>query len=328
MRTVLIIAMALLQTPDKATQFPGLPELTAFSKGADTELLAYYSNANVVMLMKKGESVPLALETRMAEIKGCCAHRATPALSHRGERIAYVHVLAGTPRREAIAVFDVATGKSVDVFEAAAVWSVAWSPDDSRLAAVADGDPAQGRSIYLIAPEPAQSAERLHPTLEIKDVGYQVSNYSTPSWAPGGRRLALEFRRRGMGAGNSSAGAIGIVDLETKGVKELAEGVEPSWSPVGDDVAYFTRNRKSCFAIRESTGEKRLLFTVGKQGAGRGRGPLFFPVVWSPDGKQLLFHQWVDPDLVTDIYKLDLAMGKSRKVGRSEVQVVNWRLPN
>ncbi|MFI5103385.1 MAG: TolB family protein [Terriglobales bacterium] len=328
MRMLLIIAMALLQTPDKATQFPGLPELTAFSKSADTELLAYYSNANVVLLMKKGESVPLALETRMSEIKGCCAHRATPALSHRGERIAYVHVLAGTPRREAIAVLDVAAGKSVDVFESEAVWSVAWSPDDSQLAAVADGEPAQGRSIYIIVPQAGRSAERLHFALDIKGVEYQVSNYSTPSWDPGGKRLALEFRRRGLGASNSSAGAIGVVDLESKAVKELAEGVEPSWSPAGDEVAYFARNRKSCVAIRESTGEKRLLFTVGQQGAGRGRGPLFFPVVWSPDGKQLLFHQWVDPDLVTDIYKLDLAIGRSRKVGRSEVQVVSWRQAN
>lgn len=319
------VPKALLAPSDPPRQFNGVAEVTAFSKSANTEMLAYFPNANVVLLMRKGDSVPLQLDTSLSAIKGCCAHRATPALSHRGERIAYVHVLPGQPRREAIAVYDVAAGKATDVFESAAVWSVAWSPDDARLAAVADGDTAEGRNVYLIVPDAGQPAERMHVRLDINNVEYQVSNYSTPSWEPGGKRLALELRRRGMGAGNSSSSVIGVLDLDTKAAKELAEGVEPSWSPVGDEVAYFARDRKRCFGVKADTGEKRLLFSVGRLGAGAGRGPLFYPVVWSPDGSQLLFHQWADPDLITNIYKVDLATGKAKKMGRTEIQVVNWR---
>lgn len=319
------LIFALLVSPGAPKQFSGVSELTAVSKSSNAEVLAYFPNANVLLLMRKGESVPLQLDTSLSAIKGCCAHRATPALSHREERIAFVHVLPGQPRREAIAVYDVATGKTTDVFESPVVWSVAWSADDARLAAVADGDIAEGRSVYLIAPDAGQPAERMHVKLDINNVEYQVSNYSAPSWEPRGKRLALELRRRGMGAGNSSSSVIGVLDLDTRAVKELAEGVEPSWSPAGDQVAYYPRNRKSCYAVNTTTGEKRLLFAVGKRGAGAGRGPLFYPAVWSPDGSQLLFHQWADPDLITNIYKLDIATGNSKKVGRAEIQVVNWR---
>jgi Tol biopolymer transport system component len=160
--------------------------------------------------------------------------------------------------------------------------------------------------------------------MDISGVRYELSNYAPPSWSPNGDRLAIEFRKKGLGSGNSSASAIGILDPEKKLVLKLADGVDPSWFPSGDEVAYFNPKRNQCLASRLN-GEPRVLFKVGKRGAGAGRGPLMFPVVWSPDGKALLFHQWVDPDLITNVYKLDLTSGKSKKVAHSEVHAVSWR---
>jgi Tol biopolymer transport system component len=319
---------AVLTAQESAHQFSGVSELAAFSKSAHASMLGYFPNANVVFLVRYGAQVPLPLSSKLADVKGCCNHRATPALSHHGERVAFVHVLTGQPRREALAIYDVPSGKTTDVFEAAAIWSAAWSPDDSQLAAVADAELPLGRSLYRIAANSGQLAERIHAVLDIKGVEYQVSNYSTPSWAPDGKRMAIELRRRGVGAGNSSSVEIGLLDLDSKAVTELTPGVEPAWSPVRDEVAYYARDRRRCFAIKSNTGEKRLLFTVGRRGAGTGSGPLFYPVVWSPDGNQLLFHQWVDPDLITDLYRVDLTSGKAKKLGRVEIQAVSWRTPD
>jgi hypothetical protein len=322
---VLVAAQELTPTPTPTRQFLGIPELGAFSKSANAEMLGYFPNSNVVMLMRGGEMVPLKLDTKLSEVKGCCNHRATPSLSHRDQKIAYVHVVPGPKRREAVAIYDTASEKSVDVFEAAAIWSLAWSPDDGQVAAVADGSLAEGRSVYLISADAGKPAERIHVALDIKGMEYQVSNYSTPSWSPDGKQMAIELRRRGMGSGNSAEVEIGLLELESRAVKELTAGVDPSWSPVGDEIAYYGRDRKRCFGMKTVTGEKRLLFSVGKRGAGAGRGPLFYPVVWSPDASQLLFHQWVDPDLITDIYRVAVTTGKAKRLGRTEVQAVAWR---
>jgi Tol biopolymer transport system component len=245
-------------------------------------------------------------------------------LSHRGEKIAYVHVASERPRREAAAIYDVASGATRDVFEAAVIWSVAWSPDDSRLAAVADEAGSKGRSLYLIRPDMGQPAEGVYLNMDIKGVEYELSNYAPPSWSNSGDRLAIEFRRKGTAAGRGAAGMIGIWNPETKQLTKLADGVEPSWSPVEDEIAYFSPKRNKCVAVKAGEAQ-RVLFSVGKRGAGAGRGPLFFPIVWSADGKQVIFHQWVDADLITDVYRLDLTTGKSKKVARSELQVVGWR---
>jgi hypothetical protein len=71
--------------------------------------------------------------------------------------------------------------------------------------------------------------------------------------------------------------------------------------------------------------QQKLLFSSSKGVLGIGGGaPLFFPIVWSGRGGKLIFHEWVEADLIADVYELDPATDKRERVARSELQVVNW----
>ncbi len=118
---------------------------------------------------------------------------------------------------------------------------------------------------------------------------------------------------------------VAAVELAQSTFRGLAVGVEPSWSPQGDRIAFFDLRRRNCFTVPARGGRATLLFSSRKGILGGGRAPLFYPVVWSPDGKRLLWHEWMDADLLTDIYARDLTTGRVKSLGRSEMQVVDWR---
>lgn len=323
MRTWFIAALLLVSEATGA--FHGVSRLAGFSKEAKATVLLYFNNANDLWLLEQGRIVPLSVDAHLWAQESCCAHRATPSLSRDGGRVAFVHLASTRPRREAIAVLDVAANRQSDVFTSRAVWGIAWSPDGSRLAVVADGEDDTGHNLFLVDFTSGVSRQVTHGKMDIEGVNYAVSDYSPPSWDAGGNELALEFRRTGP-ANSSAAGAIVIWELASNRFRKLADGVEPSWAPSGDRIAFFDPERQNCFSLQPDGGKKSLLFSATRGFLGAGGGaPLFFPVVWSPDATRLLWHEWVDMDLRTQIYELDLKTGKVRRLGMSELQVVNWR---
>lgn len=325
MITRCLLAVLLMGTA-VAKDFIGMRRLTRFSRDANAKLLVYFNNENNFVLLNHGRPVPLAVDTHLWDPEACCAHRATPSLSRDGGRIAFVHLKSIHPRQEAISVLDIAAGREKDVFLAAMVWGISWSPEGDRLAVVADKGDGKGHKAYVI--DMASSAPLCSSPNAVELAGgkYLISDYVPPSWSPDGLKLALELRRSGPGANNSAAGIIAIWDLPTQTMHKLADGVEPSWSPGGDAIAFFDSSRRNCSLIKPDGTERKLLFsaTKGLLGVG-GRAPLFFPVAWSPDGRRLVFHEWVQADLIAEVYQLDLAARKTKHLGRSELQVVNWR---
>jgi Tol biopolymer transport system component len=308
-----------------AKDFTGLDRLQGFSRAANCKLLAYFNNENNFFLLDHGRVVPLAIDTHLWTPESCCAHRSTPSLSIDGRRIAFVRLKAASPRQESVNILDLGTGAQREIFVAAFVWGVSWSPADDHVAIVADQMGAKAHSVHLIDLAAQKETLRLENT-DIPPERYRISNYVPPAWSADGTKLALELRRSGAGANSSSAGAIAIWDLNTRTVRKLADGVDPAWSPATDEIAFFDASRRNCYLIASDGHGKKLLFssTKGVLGIG-GRAPMVFPVVWSHDGRHLLFHEWVDADLITDVYQFDLASKKVRHVGRSEIQVVNWR---
>jgi hypothetical protein len=308
-----------------AKDFTGVNRLQKFSRAANGKLLAYFNNENNFVLLDHGRVVPVAIDTHLWTPESCCAHRSTPSLSIDGTRIAFVRLKAASPRQESVNILDLGTGAQREIFAAAFVWGVSWAPGDDRVAIVADQLGAKAHSIHLV--DFAAQKETL--SLENADVPgerYQISNYVPPAWSPDGTKLALELRRSGPGANNSSAGAIAIGNLTTKMVRKIADGIDPAWSPASDDIAFFDASRRNCYLMGSDGHGRKLLFSSAKGVLGiGGRAPLVFPVVWSGDGRQLLFHEWVAADLITELYQFDLAGRKIRHVGRSEIQVVNWR---
>lgn len=319
-----LLVILLIETA-VAKDFAGIPRLARFSRDANGTLLVYFNNENNFAVLDHGRAVPLRLDTHLWVPDVCCAHRATPSLSGDGGRIAFVHLKSLHPRREAIGVFDLSAGTEKDVFLAATVWGVSWSPDGNRLAVLADQDGDTGHQAHVI--DVASALLQTSPAcVRVSGEEYMVSDYTPPSWSPDGTKLALELRRSGPGANNGTAAIVAIWDLRTRKIHKLADGVDPSWSPRGDVIAFFASSRRHCYSIKADGTERRLVFsaTKGLLGIG-GRTPLFYPVVWSPDGRRLVFHEWVDADLTTEVYELDLSARKTRHVGRSELQVVNWR---
>jgi Tol biopolymer transport system component len=306
--------------------FRGVAELAEFSKEAHARVLAYFNNDNGIRLLDGGRILSLGLDTHLWRPDSCCAHRATPSLSRDGRRIAFVHLASTHPRTEAVAVFNVMTHTHSDVFSARAVWGISWSPDGRRLAVVADGQSGAGHNLYVIDLSSGSVRQLTYGELDLSGKAYMVSDYAPPSWNPTGTELALELRRTGPAANNSDAGAIVIWDLESGRFRKLADGVDPSWSPAGDRIAFFDVQRKKCFATKPDGSEKKLLFSSTRGWLGIGGGaPLLFPLVWSPDGSRVLWHEWVDADLVTEIYESDLKSKKIKHIGQSELQVVDWR---
>lgn len=316
-----LVALFLLAS-GSAKEFAGVPWLTAFSRRANAELLLYFNNENNFWLLKQGTAVPLNVDARLWAPETCCAHRATPSLSRDGRYLAYVQLKSTRPRKEAVTVVDTRTNFRQEIFNAAMIWGVSWAPGGERLAVVADEGAGGVHKLFIVEPKTATATEVKTDSLK----NYILSDYLPPSWSSDGTELALELRRTGPGANNGTAGTIAVWEVPAQTMRVIAEGVEPSWSPADDQIAFFDATRRHCYSVKPDGTQRKLLFssTTGVFGIG-GHAPLFFPVVWAPDGQQLIFHEWVDADLITEVYEIDLKTRRTKHLGRSEVQVVDWR---
>jgi len=320
-----LLYIAALLAGTSISEFRGASKLANSIKDETTQLLVYANNANVPGILKRGAILPLNLDTHLTLPGGCCSHRATPSLSPDARSIAYVHLSDGQPRREAVTIYNVEDQSQRAVFEAEVIWGISWAPGGERLALVADRAPDQGHNLYIVDLSSNAVTQLSHGTVHIDGNEYAISNHAPPSWNQVGSQLAVEVRSTHEQPENSAAGSIVLWDIEAHQLRKLTDGVDPAWSPAADGIAFFESSRQKCFTIRSDGSEKKLLFALGKRPFPSKSAPLFYPIVWSPDGKQLIFHQWVDADLITDTYRLDLVNGKLSFIGSSELQVVNWR---
>lgn len=241
------VVLCLLTAAAAAGDFRGSVQLTEFSRTSKATLLVYFNNENDFALVANGRRVALNLDTHLWRPGTCCAHRATPALSHDGNRIAFVKLVSTDPRREAVNVVDVRSGEMKEVFSAQAVWGISWSNDDRKLAVINDADQQRGHALDAIDVATGKTTKVIEHDVEVEGHKYMLSDYAPASWNQNGSRLAVEFRRAGFGANNSDAGAIVIWDLATHNFQKLADGVDPSWSPSGDSIAFFDASRKNVF---------------------------------------------------------------------------------
>jgi len=310
--------------------FPGAAKLAGFSRSQDASLLLYVRNVNHLALLHQGSMASLRLKTRLSAPGGCCDHRALPSLSHRGGRLAYVRLASSSPHRETVTIREPGTGSQQEVFDAPVVWAVSWSPDDRRLAIVAQPGGAAAfaaeSDLYIVDLSSKQVTQITHGSLTLQGLRYSVSTHAAASWDPAGGRLAVELRRSGEETASAPAAAIALFDLASGAVTWLAGGAEPAWSPAQDLIAFMDEAGAACFTMRPDGSDKKTLFSA--QGGFFSTGPaapIFFPAAWSPKGDQLLFHQWADEGRVFDVYRFDMATAKAKLIGRGELQVVDWR---
>ncbi|MBZ5524090.1 MAG: hypothetical protein LAP21_17785 [Acidobacteriia bacterium] len=205
-------------TPAITAGFPGASRLLGFSRSQAASLLVYVRTNNNLALLQQGTLAPLDLKTRLSTPGFCCDHRALPALSHRGGRLAYVRMASVSPHREVVSVYDPGVHSQTDVFEAPDIWAVSWSPADERMAIVAQsgsaGVFAGENDLYVIDLSSKQTTQLTQGSFLLQGLRYAVSPHAAASWDPAGKRLAVEVRRSGEEKDDAPASAIAIFSLQ------------------------------------------------------------------------------------------------------------------
>jgi Tol biopolymer transport system component len=170
----------------------------------------------------------------------------------------------------------------VDNIIRAKKYPLAWSPDGKEVA-MATYDEHQ-KAFCLVIVTPAESE-------------CHIARGVAPSWSPNGKWLAFSTE-----SDTTEPAKLGVYDLATGAVKELAEAYGPrgtaifsSWSPDSSQLAYSDSSESSTaiWLFDIESGEKKRL-AAGDQPA------------WSPDGKLIAFERG------DDIWTYDVSTGEER----------------
>jgi TolB protein len=142
----------------------------------------------------------------------------------------------------------------------------AWSHDGTRLAWIYHGD------LWTIRAD--GTGDRQLAT-GVSPPGWSPDQARRPSWSPDDARLV--FERRQWEYGRVRSRGVYRVDATGGGLRRLASGTAPAWSPDGTRIA-FVRG-KAVFSINpDGTGARRLTATA-RVTAG--------PLSWSPDSTRI-----------------------------------------
>lgn len=137
------------------------------------------------------------------------------------------------------------------------------------------------------------------------------------SWSPDGKRLVGQ-----IGAWVDPIKQIVVIDVGSGSARIIAEGMNPSWSPKGDWIAYQDNKGLKCILIHPDGTEAKVVLDLEK----RFHGYRTFSqgAVWSPDGGKLLLNEAKGVSNGIDVTMLDLASGKVTTMCRNGPAVLGW----
>ncbi len=129
-------------------------------------------------------------------------------------------------------------------------------------------------------------------------------------------------------SGGNQAYQLMKLDLDTQQTSVLANGINPTWSPDGMQIAYVQYD--GIYIMNSDGSDARRL--ISQNFIYSDRGFLVTSPIprWSPDGKWLIYHRCTGISCLVDentIYKVEISTGKEEKVA-DEGAYPDWKASN
>jgi dipeptidyl aminopeptidase/acylaminoacyl peptidase len=198
-----------------------------------------------------------------------------------------------------------------------ATWGMdIWSPDESKVAFVKcpEGTSRDSELHVVNADGTGEVNVSNHPSPDIIVCGTD-GDYGGFDWSPDGTRLVFSSARDPYG--------LYVVNADGSGLAFLTDGIQPSWSPDGESIAFMGRSDSASLendleVIKADGSDRRVLARIPCLWSAFGGGCAGFFVRradWSPGGAYIVFAgtpsppnpdppHFAPPDFVSEVYTL------------------------
>lgn len=282
--------------------YPELRRIRELSLEHGWSFLAYDPLGNQVLHVERGQTrriFPLGDQSFRL------GHHAYPSLSRDGRQIAYVRP-SGSALEESIVLFDLQANSYRDLLQwPSRIWGLAWSPDGSEIAFIADKNSLTGLFLLRLA-DGSVTEWAIKP---------EISTDAPPSWSADGQAVVLQ---RDVG----TDAEIVVLQRGNDRARRLVEGRFPSWSPHGDAIGFIDLEGRRSLSIPAAGGATRELFSPPKF-----TQELVAQLVWSPEADQLVLHRSHGiKGSSRVIFLVEADTGKRRRIYTGDaLEILAWR---
>ena len=173
-----------------------------------------------------------------------------------------------------------------------------WSPDGSKVAFVKCPDvPSSDSELHVVNADGSGEVNLSNNVSPDVIVCYSDAPNGGFDWSPDGTRLVFHSLREPSG--------LYIVNTDGSGLSFLADGIQPSWSPDGESIAFMGRAdfatwEEDVEVIKADGSDRRILARIPCLWSAFGGpcSPQVHRISWSPDGAYIVFAAHPPPPIL------------------------------